>query len=95
MKGLIVATLLLCTLGCATDESLVRDVNKVEVPKPVREKCVAAADIPLIPKTHMPKAGTGDTVQKNAGAVADLIELDTYARKADDILRQCAAPLKE
>lgn len=95
MKRLIVATLLSCTFGCGTDQALVRDVNKVEVPKPVREKCVAAADVPALPKTHMPKAGTGDVVQKNAGAVADLIELDSYAKKADDLLRQCAAQPKE
>jgi len=55
----------------------------------VTQKCIAAADVPPIPTRAMPKAGSVD--QLAAGAGADLLALDAYARAADTLLRQCAA----
>lgn len=75
--------------GCATTPpDLVRSVDAVQVPVPVRERCVAEVDVPAVPSTHM---RLGDAAQLAAGAAADVHDLVDYAAKANLLLRQCAA----
>lgn len=57
-------------------------------PVVVTERCVV--EVPPVPPVVMPRTGTVD--QLAAGAGADLLALDAYARQADAILRRCAAP---
>lgn len=62
-----------------------------EVKVPVAVPCIAAADIPAVPKTNM--AMSGDVHNKAAGAAADVYALEAYAAKADALLKQCASKL--
>lgn len=57
------------------------------------EKCVSAADVPAVPKSHVSKTGTVD--QMAAGASATIQEQDNYIRKADALLKACTAKPKE
>lgn len=80
-------------LGCASPDPLVRSVSSVEVPVPVRERCIKAEEIPEPPQNHIPK--TGGMKQKAAGASAEVRDQDRYIRLADELMRRCAAPPKE
>ena len=76
--------------GCATPDVRTQTVT-VEVPVTVH--CLNAADVPPIPKTSMRK--DGDVRQNAAGAAADVLALQSYAEKADALLRSCATTAKE
>ena len=80
--------LLSCFLLAGCQPELVREAPPATVT--ITQKCVAQADVPRVPPTAMPKTGTVD--QLAAGAGADLLALDAYAKQADAILQQCAAP---
>lgn len=76
--------LLLTLAACAP--TLVRQAPPATVA--ITAKCLNEADVPPVPKRTMPQTGTVD--QLAAGAGADLLALDAYARQSDAILRQCA-----
>ena len=73
-----------------TPPDLVRSVDAVQVPVPVRERCIAASDVPAVPPSRIPKAG--DLAQRAAGVSAEVRALRAYAESADRLLRQCAGP---
>jgi hypothetical protein len=61
----------------------------VEVKVPVTVPCVSADQVPAVPATRMdPKQ---DVRQLAAAAAYDLEELQTYAERADALLRACTA----
>jgi len=90
-KTHIYALLCIALSACGpTPPELVRRVDAVQVPVPVRERCIAAEDVPAVPPSRIPK--TGDMAQRAAGVSAEVRALRAYAETADRLLRQCAGP---
>jgi hypothetical protein len=82
------------TAGCAsTPEKPAPMLTQVKVERveiPVRMPCVAAADVPAVPKVTPIDAAKADTRQLAAAVAADLLALDVYAARVDAILRSCS-----
>jgi hypothetical protein len=75
--------------ACATSPPLVGEVRTVEVKVPVTVPCVSSDQVPVIPVTKMdPKQ---DVRQLATAAAVDLEQLQTYAERADALLRSCVA----
>lgn len=76
--------------SCATPPPPAVQVRKVEVPVLRTEKCIEAKDIPAkpagLPKPRPKAIGSALDI-----AVAKVLELLSYANKADALLRGCAA----
>lgn len=85
MKRIVL--LCLCLAGCATKPPAV-EVRTVEVPVLRIEKCVAEKDIPRKPGP-LPKRPKTISSALDV-AVAKILEMQTYADKADALLRGCA-----
>lgn len=77
---------LLIVAGC--DATLQKKVDTVEVPVVVTEKCIARADVPAIPRSHMVRGGNVE--QNAAGASADVRELARLAEKQNALLLKCS-----
>ena len=73
--------------ACATTDGLQRGAP---VPEQVTivKACLAAGEVPAVPKTHVRPGMTHD--QLAAAALADEADLEKYALKADGKLRACA-----
>lgn len=91
MKALL---LVLVLAACAAPDPLVRSANGVDVPVPVRGGCVDVEEIPPLPANHIPKTA-GGIEQKAAGASAEVRAQDAYIKRAEVIMRRCAAPTVE
>lgn len=74
-------------IGCASKPSVITSVEVVKVPVVVTQKCVAAADVPKLPRTAFRKGASLD--QNAAAADADIRNLDAYAQDADAVLQKC------
>lgn len=85
MKRIILIALALA--GCSTKPPAV-EVRTVEVPVIRVEQCVARKDIPTKPGA-LPKRPKGISAALDI-AVAKVLELQTYADKADALIRGCA-----
>ena len=77
--------LFLLLTGCA---SLTTQVDRVEVPVPITQSCVAGADIPTVPKTAATK--DGNMVQDAAAASLDARVYKRTAETAVALLRICS-----
>lgn len=86
MKKIIVLALLLG--GCAHKEPAI-EVRTVEVPVVRVEHCIAAKDIPARP-SPLPKRPKHISSALDI-AVAKILELQSYAEKADALLKGCAS----
>lgn len=79
-------TALLLT-ACATDAQLVSSAPSVTVQVPVMVSCVDAADVPTVPVlAPLPPTGLAPRV---AALLADIKLFESYAAKADAMLRVC------
>jgi hypothetical protein len=98
--------LLLLIAGCAgTPPPPVEKIVTHDVPVPYYQPCPAANDIPMLPKTvheeHpvMPEAVDKTVIDQVLGASAvrerilagKILEYQTYAERADAVMRACAA----
>ena len=80
----------LLVTACST---LLTHVDKVEVPVAIEQTCISAADVPVIPVTHMLPGANIERLM--AAASADLRELAAYAAKVHALLLSCAEQPKE
>ncbi len=83
-----VVLIALAVSGCATRPPAV-EVRTVEVPVIRAEKCVAEKDIPKRP-AGLPSPRPKNITSALDVAVAKVLELTSYAEKADALLRGCA-----
>ncbi|HEX4739201.1 MAG TPA: hypothetical protein VH331_16745 [Allosphingosinicella sp.] len=92
--------------GCARMPPPAERIVTRDVPVPYDQPCPAETDIPTVPKSvheehpTMPEAKDKAAIDQLLGAAAarerilagKLLELETYAERADAILHACAAP---
>ena len=84
--------LMLCSMSmllaaCATTDGL-QHGQPVPEQVVIVKSCVAPAEIPVRPRTHL-RAGM-DQKQKTAAVLADISDFEKYALAADGKLRACA-----
>lgn len=92
MMGRVAVLAALVLAGCATTEPARKpllEVRTIEVPKIIKEPCLAAGDIEPLPKSAMPPGSAGID-QKASGAAADATALYELAKRQQDLLRACA-----
>ena len=87
MKTLLSCLIALLLTACATETQLVSSAPSVTVQVPVLVPCVDAADVPAVPAlAPLPPAGLTPRI---AALLADLKLFESYAAKADVMLRAC------
>lgn len=88
MKKLFPLPMILCAAACSHTQPAV-EVRTVEVPVIRVEHCLAAADVPRKPSA-LPKRPATMRAALDI-AFAKVLELTSYAEKADALLQGCAA----
>lgn len=88
--ALALAIVTLALAGCGRTVTPAVETVTVKVPVIRTEKCVARADIPAVP-AGLPRPRPRAIATALDLAVAKVLEFQTYAEKANALLRGCAA----
>lgn len=87
------AIIALALVGCASAPTgpapIVVDTKTVSVSVPIAVACIAAADIPAMPKP-MAVPATDDPYQRAVALAAYVKAMEQYIALADALLKQCA-----